>query len=391
MSALEIAKKMGRDAILTKMKELEFQTYGLEAENGAMLLARIAKGAQVDVGLNNADIEGVLLLLLRKSPEKVMEGIKIAAYLIGTEKMVLYLPKSEVELVEQLKELAEHNKIQIICDSIDMRESDGHLRWHIVSAFELVELIEDHYKKEAFISTDGETIRRVAENTKVEDIIALEEAKAVWMGYHFYTPEEAKQKTAKDASNGVIKVIQDKDCIVQETLSKLSDFRNLSCGKCVFCREGLIQLEYMQKEISSARGKNNFVDLTEEIGTAMSDSVLCSVGEVASDLTRYNLVHYQEEYEAHIKKDRCPAGVCDSFVHFYIDPATCIGCGDCMDVCPADCIDGKNKYIHMIDEFDCLKCGKCMEVCEEKAVMQTVGKLPKLPNMLTKVGKFRKR
>ena len=61
-----------------------------------------------------------------------------------------------------------------------------------------------------------------------------------------------------------------------------------------------------------------------------------------------------------------------------------------MDVCPAECIEGKPNFIHMIDEFDCTKCGKCIEVCEEEAIVKTAGKLPKLPNRLIKVGKFKK-
>ena len=51
---------------------------------------------------------------------------------------------------------------------------------------------------------------------------------------------------------------------------------------------------------------------------------------------------------------------------------------DCQDVCPVDCIDGKSKYIHMIDEFDCTKCGKCIDICEEGAIIKTEGKVPKI-------------
>ena len=45
----------------------------------------------------------------------------------------------------------------------------------------------------------------------------------------------------------------------------------------------------------------------------------------------------------------------------------------------------------MIDEFDCDGCGKCMGVCEVEAIIKTSGKVPKLPNRLTKVGRFKKR
>ena len=94
--------------------------------------------------------------------------------------------------------------------------------------------------------------------------------------------------------------------------------------------------------------------------------------------------------DAHIRKKECPAGACSAFTHIYIDSQLCTGCEDCADICPKDCIEGKRGYIHMLDEFDCDKCGKCVEACEERAIILTSGKLPKLPDRLTKVGRFRK-
>ena len=75
----------------------------------------------------------------------------------------------------------------------------------------------------------------------------------------------------------------------------------------------------------------------------------------------------------------------------YLDPSKSQGGEKCADVSPADCIEGKSGFIHMIDEFDCTKCGKCIEACEYDAVIQTTGRVPKLPIRLTKVGKFKKR
>ena len=45
--------------------------------------------------------------------------------------------------------------------------------------------------------------------------------------------------------------------------------------------------------------------------------------------------------------------------------------------------------IHMIDSFECTKCGKCIEACDEDAIIQTSGRVPKLPSRLIKCGKFR--
>jgi len=205
------------------------------------------------------------------------------------------------------------------------------------------------------------------------------------------TAEEAEELTVASAENGVIRVLSEKDCIVTETEKRLTASRKQSCGKCVFCREGLLQLQYMQKEVKDGKGKAEFIDMTKEIGEAMTYSTPCSMGQNSSRIALTAVEKFAGEYEAHIKKKNCPAGVCFSTETIYIDPKLCDGCGECMDVCPKDCIEGKSGYIHMIDEFDCDGCGKCMGVCEVEAIIKTSGKVPKLPNRLTKVGRFKKR
>ena len=77
-------------------------------------------------------------------------------------------------------------------------------------------------------------------------------------------------------------------------------------------------------------------------------------------------------------------------MNIYIDPMKCTGCEECVEVCPVDCIEGDDGYIHMIDDMDCIKCGKCIEVCPDNAIVRATGRLPKLPDKLTKVGKFRR-
>ena len=154
------------------------------------------------------------------------------------------------------------------------------------------------------------------------------------------------------------------------------------------CREGLFQLQDRQKEITEGRGKADFVDLTKEIGEAMIYSTNCTMGEVSSKIALSAVNLFPDIYEAHIKKKKCD--ICFSAETIYVDPKLCSGCGECMDVCPLDCIEGRPKYIHMIDDMTCNKCGKCIEVCEEQAIVKTGGKVPKLPNRLTKVGRFKK-
>ena len=393
MTTFENAKAMGYAALVEKIQAASLREYGLCPEPLMDKIFRAtAKEGDVYVyaGLNNADVDCALLDLLREKPEKVLSGIEIAGFLAGAAAKFLYLPEEEKELTDQLRSAAGDHNVILVNDIINVREAEQDLILHIASACDLADLVDGEYSEGAYIKTAEKALAKVAADTPVSELVSLEGAKAVYMGYQYYTPEEAKELKAGDATTAWIGVLTEKECIVNETNKILGKYRTRSCGRCVFCREGLIQLEYMQKEITSARGKTNHLDLTKEIGEAMITQTLCTVGQKSPDIALSAVNKFGSEFEAHIKKNKCPAGVCGAFVHIYIDPHTCNGCEECTDVCPAECIEGKAGFIHMIDEFECTKCGKCIEACEEEAIVMTSGKLPKLPSRLMKVGKFKK-
>lgn len=400
MSALENAKALSKEEVLKKIAAYDLEEYGLCRQNLSDGLAKVvaeSKEEGLDLGvvcaLNNADTYGILLEVLKHNPVTIMEGITIAAYALGTERKLLYIPEFAAELVETeaLKQAADTYKVEIEIGLVDVRACKGCAIIHIVTAANLADVFNDTYEDGIFISANGAPVKKVACNTKITEIISIEDAKAVQVGYQYYTPEEVQALTVTKADNGVISVLTQKDCIVTETEKCLTASRKQSCGKCVFCREGLIQLQYMQKEIADGKGKAEFVDMTREIGEAMTFSTPCTMGQISSQVALSAVERFGDEYEAHTKKKTCPAGVCFSTETIYINPKICDGCGECMDVCPKECIEGKAGYIHMIDEFDCDRCGKCVEVCEADAIIKTSGKVPKLPNRLTRVGKFKKR
>lgn len=399
MSALENAKNTSSQDVLNKIREANLSEYGIYAQPlFDRLMAAKTESAEeqkelgVVAALNNADTEHVLLTVLKEQPEKVMEGISIAAYALETEKKSLHIPEEETELFESLKDIAEKYGVELVTGIVNVRAAKGCAVLHIVTVKNLADLFDGNFEDGVYVSVNKEQLQKVATDKKIAELIDTDDVKALYFGYEYHTPEAADITVGEaKITDGVIRVLTSKDCIVQECQKELLASRKTSCGKCVFCREGLIQLEHMQKEITEGRGKTEFIDLTKEIGEAMCYSTPCSMGQVSAKAALSATELFMKEYEEHIKKKNCPAGACTSFVNIYIDPSLCNGCGECMDVCPKDCIEGKAKYIHMIDDFDCTKCGKCMEVCEEDAIVQTTGKLPKLPNRLTKVGKFRKR
>lgn len=398
MSALENAVGLSKEQVIEKIEASGLQEYGLcretltrRFENALKECREEEKEPGVVAALNNADTSGVLLEILRSEPEKVMEGISIAAYAAGADKKVLHIPEYEAQLSEAVKPVAEKYGIEVVTGLVNIRESKGCVLLHLVTAAQLAEVFLDTYEKGIYVSVNGGTLQKAACSTKISDLADMGEAKAIQAGYRYYLPEQGEM-TVEEAriDNGVLNILTEKECVVCETEKQLAASRKQSCGKCVFCREGLLQLHHMQKEITEGRGKMEFIDLTKEIGEAMTISTPCTMGQESSKTALLAVELFEEEYKSHIKKKNCPAGVCSSFVNIYINPSACEGCGECADVCPKDCIEGKPKYIHMIDDFDCDKCGKCIDACDAGAIIRTTGKVPKLPNRLTKVGKFKK-
>jgi ferredoxin len=49
-----------------------------------------------------------------------------------------------------------------------------------------------------------------------------------------------------------------------------------------------------------------------------------------------------------------------------IDKKKCIGCGDCLDVCPVEALSLENEKAVVNDE--CIDCGACVNTCPEGAI-----------------------
>jgi len=107
----------------------------------------------------------------------------------------------------------------------------------------------------------------------------------------------------------------------------------------------------------------------KELGSVIKEASLCALGGTAPNPVLSTIRYFPEEYEAHIKEKRCPAGVCKALITFTIDEEKCTGCRVCARECPQQAISGRKKEPHIIDQEKCIKCGLCCDSCKFDAVI----------------------
>jgi NADH:ubiquinone oxidoreductase, NADH-binding (51 kD) subunit len=168
-------------------------------------------------------------------------------------------------------------------------------------------------------------------------------------------------------SGGLI-VMDDRTCMVEVARYYFHFLAEESCGKCYPCREGIKRLLEIVTRICEGHGQMEDLELMEDISETLVSASLCALGKTAANPVLSTLKYFRDEYIAHIKDHKCPAGICPSLTEFYIDPEICTGCTLCAKNCPADAITGEKKQAHAVDQDKCIKCGQCIDNCKFLAV-----------------------
>lgn len=169
-------------------------------------------------------------------------------------------------------------------------------------------------------------------------------------------------------SGGMI-VIDEESCMVDVAKYFLGFTENESCGKCVPCRMGTQHLLRMLTEICEGRGRLEDLETIRRIGETMKKASLCGLGQTASNPALTTLDAFLDEYLAHIRDRKCPAGVCKALIRFAVDPKQCTGCMACAKVCPVGAVIGRKKKPHRIDQDACIRCGACRQACKFDAII----------------------
>lgn len=170
-------------------------------------------------------------------------------------------------------------------------------------------------------------------------------------------------------SGGLI-VMDEDNCMVDIAKFFLQFTVDESCGKCTPCRVGTKRLYEMLEKITSGNGTMEDLDRMEKLCYYIKNNSLCGLGQTAPNPVLSTLRYFKDEYIAHVKDKKCPAGVCTKLLSYKIVADKCKGCTACARNCPVSAIEGKVKEAHVINPAKCIKCGACMEKCKFGAIIK---------------------
>ncbi|HEY8463489.1 MAG TPA: NADH-quinone oxidoreductase subunit NuoF [Bacillota bacterium] len=170
--------------------------------------------------------------------------------------------------------------------------------------------------------------------------------------------------------SGGLVVMDQGTCMVEVARFFMNFTQNESCGKCVPCREGTKRLLEMLQRAVDGEGRLEDIELIEDLANAVKDGSLCGLGKTAPNPVLTMLKYFKDEYIAHVRDKRCPAGVCKALLGYSINPEKCKGCSKCSKVCPVRAISGEVRKPFVINKEKCIRCGACVNTCPFKAVQE---------------------
>lgn len=337
--------------------------------------------------LYNEDIEGSLNILLKSNPAGIVTGLAAIVKITGA-KGALIITNSHVNEQEIMAD-ANIAGVELEISYQSIVNKAKHEDDYLINYLDVVSIANkiSGNNEEVLITIDDEAPQSLPSDTKIADLIKLEDIKGIFTDHKFYSANSLDNATigSLNLKSYVIHTVSNNDCVVTMAKEDMARLREKSCGKCTFCREGLYQLSTIFEGITKAHGKKESVELAEEIAEAMQLSCNCTLGDAAGLSVITGIKEFSSEIEEHVKSKKCSSGKCLAMTQFYIETSLCKGCGKCIEVCPEKCIEGKSGYVSMIDSFDCSRCGKCIEVCENGAINKISGRTPKLPNKPVRV------
>ena len=120
-------------------------------------------------------------------------------------------------------------------------------------------------------------------------------------------------------SGGLI-VMDDSKCMVNLAKFYLGFTVDESCGQCTPCRVGTKRMLEMLEKITEGKGTEGDIEKLEKLAETIKKTSICGLGQTAPNPVLSTLKYFRNEYEAHIKDKKCPAGECKALANIKINP-----------------------------------------------------------------------
>lgn len=315
------------------------------------------------------------------------------------EKFVVILPKKESAMAEKIEAVAKEAGLQAECilasvnsglvylnDSAVKKAAEGEkpLPTGKETLEEVVQIADLTETGSVYVELpDGKTVKEEADGTAAEILEKIAEnvdVKAVYVGHPYgqvLTPEDLDSFEPEKGS--YLRVISSAQCMLDEMIKIADEYRQETCGRCVFGHEGSAQIQMIFSDMALKKGKATDLELLLNLCEVMRTQSLCEVGSGLAGIVQDVVCGFRGEIEAHITKKSCPAGVCSKFLTYHILPDKCTGCNECVDECEDDAILGRKRFIHVIDQDECIQCGACLDACDEGAIVKAGAVKPRCP------------
>jgi len=121
---------------------------------------------------------------------------------------------------------------------------------------------------------------------------------------------ESLAKVGSIMGSGGMIVMDETSCMVDVAKYFMEFCMTESCGKCVPCRVGTVQMHGLLEKITNGTANNSDLAMLEDLCDMVRNTSLCGLGMTAPNPVLSTLRYFKDEYIAHINDKCCPAGVC---------------------------------------------------------------------------------
>ena len=121
---------------------------------------------------------------------------------------------------------------------------------------------------------------------------------------------ESLQKVGSFMGSGGLIVMDSTSCMVDVARYFMDFCMDESCGKCIPCRAGTVQMNEILRRMTKGEATEADLETLQQLATLLRETSLCGLGQGAPNPVTSTLRYFRSEYDAHIRDHTCPAGHC---------------------------------------------------------------------------------